>query len=84
MTPISFSVIVKGLQKKKEMELKEKDQLNYMLSMYILGGLVGKGFKEPLLSNVGVEISEKDKFIQNKNDFLLMVDKANKKFERKE
>ena len=84
LTPISFNVIIKGLTKRKEAELREKDQLNYILSMYILGGLVGKGFKEPLLANVGVKVSEEEKFKQNKEKFLRIVEKVNKKFERKE
>lgn len=52
--------------------------------MYILGGIVGKGFKEPLLANVGVEVSEEEKFKQKKEKFLRIVEKVNKKFERKE
>lgn len=84
LTPISYNVIIKGLKKRKEEELKEKDYLNYLLSMYILGGLVGKGFKEPLLSNVGVEVSEEELFKQKKEKFIRIVEKINKNFEGKE
>ena len=52
--------------------------------MYILGGLVGKGFKEPLLNNVGVEINEEEVFKQKKERFIRIVEKVNTKFEGKE
>ncbi len=84
LTPISYNVVMKGLMKRRELALKEQDELNFLLSLYILSGVAGKKIDKPLLQEWSFERSEKEILESKKEKFINIANKINEQFNRKE
>ena len=87
-TPLSLLVIAKGYQKKIERELLNQDYLNYYSAIYVLSGIGGKLIEKPFLadrldSNME-ELTAEERTKMMREQFEIMMIKANKKIKRKE
>ena len=92
LTPFSLMTIVKGLEKKREIENQQQDTNNYLLAIYILSGLSGKMPDKPYSMIFGgkenVEEKQENDLENNynakKGKFAFIMNKVNSKFNRKE
>lgn len=88
-TPFSLKIILKGLEKKRELENKQRDIDNYTLAIYILSGLAGKLPDKPYSMVYGGKNNdnnnvESNEYEKKKMKFSNIMIKINNNFNRKE